>query len=312
MINQETKLPLYCPSLQGLSHDEINNLNIYRVHNQNKKYRYSNGHDLISKIPELQENESWLILLFIGDHVSVRYSQLLYFMKNRIKRQTMSKILQTLDYFQLIQKWKIELVNKDAPEKSYEESAFTLTEYGYQMLKYWCGKQYFYHPKYFDKHGKYVHMRYWQDIDMLCHLRYKSAFIDHKMHAKLSGGLLPASFCFRVSQQENKQINFLVYSVIESEDLRKIKSIMSAWDEFVEKGKNLIINDYPLQPTVLVIYVSSVKKAKYINHELMIDLKKANIRICVAEVLHKDGLVHAFFNPLPEGDLQQIQISLFN
>ncbi|MFD0772017.1 hypothetical protein ACFQZ1_25155 [Bacillus sp. CGMCC 1.60114] len=132
------------------------------------------------------------------------------------------------------------------------------------------------------------------------------------MHAKLTDGLLPLSFSFRVKQSKNNEINFIVHSVIEPENLSRIKSIMKAWDEFVQKGKNLVVLDYPVNPAALVIYVPTIKKAKYLNRELMLSLKTVNIRLCIGEVLHEQGLSNAFFDPLAEGELKQIHIPLFN
>ncbi|MFD0769188.1 hypothetical protein ACFQZ1_09825 [Bacillus sp. CGMCC 1.60114] len=208
---------VYCPSLHLLSEEELERLSIFRLHDKSKKYRYSHSNELVSIRSFLQEDEAWMVLYFIGEHVSVRYSQLLFFMKKRLNRQAMSRILKTLDYYQIIQKWRIQIRQDEESEEaaSYKESAFTITEYGYQLLKYWCGQKYFYHPKNFEKHGKYVHLRYWQDIDMLCHLRNQPRYQDHIMHAKLTHGLLPSSFSFRVKQKKNNEINFIVYSVIE-------------------------------------------------------------------------------------------------
>ncbi len=54
------------------------------------------------------------------------------------------------------------------------EETYTLSDNGYKLLKYWQGNMFFFAPERIDNHGKYIHLRYWHDIDLLLSFTLRS------------------------------------------------------------------------------------------------------------------------------------------
>ncbi|MEC3020759.1 hypothetical protein P9Z80_26320, partial [Bacillus cereus] len=91
----------------------------------------------------------------------------------------------------------------------------------------------------------------------------------------------------------------------------RLKRIIARWKTFVESGKDVIMQDLGNNPTILVIYVSTKKQAKQINNELLLDLIPGKVLLCIGESLHFQGLQHAFYQPLAEGEIKQLDTKLF-
>ncbi|CKG70143.1 Uncharacterised protein [Streptococcus pneumoniae] len=79
----------------------------------------------------------------------------------------------------------------------------------------------------------------------------------------------------------------------------------------MESGSDILMKDLGNNPTILVIYVSTVKQAQRINHELLLDLIPGRVLLCIGETLHIQGLQHAFYQPLAEGEIKQLNTKLF-
>ncbi len=91
----------------------------------------------------------------------------------------------------------------------------------------------------------------------------------------------------------------------------RLKRIIARWNTFVESGKDIIMRGFGNNPTILVIYVSTEKQAKQINNELLLDLLPGKVLLCIGETLHIQGLQHAFYQPLAEGEIKQLNTKLF-
>ncbi|PIE91674.1 hypothetical protein CO726_30915, partial [Bacillus fungorum] len=156
-----------------------------------------------------------------------------------------------------------------------------------------------------------VHLRYWHDIDLLCHLRYAPSFLGHIMHPSISKGVSTPPLSFAVQGGVNQEFNFVVYSTLLTDKKDRLKRIIARWRDFVESGKDVIIKDLRNNPTILVIYVSTEKQAKQINNELLLDLILGKVLLCIGETLHIQGLQHAFYQPLAEGAIKQLHTKLF-
>ncbi|MCT4572498.1 hypothetical protein N3930_34750, partial [Bacillus thuringiensis] len=80
---------------------------------------------------------------------------------------------------------------------------------------------------------------------------------------------------------------------------------------FVESGKDIIMRGLGNNPTILVVYVSTIQQAQRINKELLLDLIPGRVLLCIGETLHVQGLQHAFYQPLAEGEIKQLNTKLF-
>ncbi|MEC2799916.1 hypothetical protein P9Y49_27815, partial [Bacillus thuringiensis] len=109
----------------------------------------------------------------------------------------------------------------------------------------------------------------------------------------------------------NHIFNFVVYSTLLTDKKDRLKRIIARWKDFVESGKDVIMQDLGNNPTVLVIYVSTENQAKQINNELLLDLLPGKVLLCIGETLHIQGLQHAFYEPLAEGEIKQLNTKLF-
>ncbi|MBE7123151.1 hypothetical protein [Bacillus cereus] len=288
----------------------MSNINIYRLHDyETFDYR----EEYLSRVfqragVEQTEIESLRhLLLIIGIHTSMRYSQLMYLMRTKLNRPKLDKYLKTLLYVRLIEKWAIDV---DFSDKR-NETCYTLSMNGYRYLKYWYGKLFIYRPDRLDYSGKYVHLRYWQDIDLLCHLKDSAAYVEHIMHPNLNGQLQNTSMALRLQVSPEKELNFVVYPMIDSDSYERLKTCVGKWSEHVEEKKNVLISSLPKNLTAVIIYVPTIKQATLVNKNLMLDLKNGMYLICIGETLHKEGLSHAFYTPLEEGKLEQTHLSFF-
>ncbi|KLA26141.1 hypothetical protein B4077_6031 [Bacillus cereus] len=171
----EKQLSTYVPSIPHLSNEDVQGLQIFRIHELDKSYVFHSYEELVKFKQRLTE-EQYTILTFIGVHTSVRFNHLLYLFKNKYSRKKINDALQGLLYYRLIEKWQVESFDMEIFEETY-----TLSDNGYKLLKYWKGNMFFFAPERLDNHGKFVHLRYWHDIDLLCHLRYAPSFIGHIM-----------------------------------------------------------------------------------------------------------------------------------
>ncbi|PGV69153.1 hypothetical protein, partial [Bacillus cereus] len=264
------------------------------------------SYDELVKFKQLLTEEQYAILNFIGVHTSVRFNHLLYLFKNKFSRKKINNALQGLLYYQFIEKWQVEIFDMEIFEETY-----TLSNNGFKLLKYWQGNMFFFAPERLDNHGKYVHLRYWHDIDLLCHLRYAPSFLGHIMHPSISKGVFTPSLSFIVNGGKERKFNFVVYSTLLSDQKDRLKRILARWQTFVESGKDVIMQDLGNNPTILVIYVSTKKQAKKINNELLLDLIPGKVLLCIGESLHFQGLQHAFYQPLAEGEIKQLDTKLF-
>ncbi|HDR7675857.1 hypothetical protein RE438_29900 (plasmid) [Bacillus wiedmannii] len=301
----EKQLSTYVPSIPHLSNEDVQGLQIYRIHELDKSYVFPSYEELVKFKQRLTE-EQYAILNFIGVHTSVRFNHLLYLFKNKYSRKKINDALQGLLYYRLIEKWRVKSFDMEIFEETY-----TLSDNGYKLLKYWKGNMFFFAPERLDNHGKYVHLRYWHDIDLLCHLRYAPSFIGHIMHPSISKGVFTPPLSFAAQGEINQEFNFVVYSTLLTDKKDRLRQIIARWRDFVESGKDVIMNDLGNNPTILVIYVSTEKQAKQINNELLLDLIPGKVLLCIGETLHVEGLQHAFYQPLAEGKIKQLNTKLF-
>ncbi|MEC0037528.1 hypothetical protein P4L29_24440 [Bacillus cereus] len=301
----EKQMSTYIPSIPHLSSEDVQGLQIYRIHDLDKTYVF-HSYDELVKFKQRLTEEQYALLTFIGLHMSVRFNHLLYLFKSKYSRKKINDALQGLLYYRLIEKWQVEIFDMEIFEETY-----TLSDNGYKLLKYWQGNMFFFAPDRIDNHGKYVHLRYWHDIDLLCHLRYASSFLGHIMHPSINKGVFIPPLSFIVNGGEERKFNFVVYSTLLSDKKDRLKRIIGRWKTFVESGKDIIMRGFGNNPTILVIYVSTEKQAKQINNELLLDLLPGKVLLCIGETLHIQGLQHAFYQPLTEGEIQQLDTKLF-
>ncbi|QWH63996.1 hypothetical protein EXW39_28275 (plasmid) [Bacillus mycoides] len=301
----ENQMSSYLPSIPHLSSEDVQGLQVYRIHSLDKTYVFHSYDELVTFKQRLTE-EQQVILTFIGIHTSVRFNHLLYLFKDKFSRKRINDALQVLLYYHLIEKWQVEIFDMEILEEAY-----TLSDNGFKLLKYWQGNMFYFAPERLDNHGKYVHLRYWHDIDLLCHLRYAPSFLGHIMHPSISKGVFTPPLSFVVSSGENRKFNFVVYSTLLSDIKDRLKRIIARWKAFVESGKDVIMQDLGNNPTILVIYVSTEKQAKQINNDLLLDLIPGKVLLCIGETLHSQGLQHAFYQPLAEGEMKQLNTKLF-
>ncbi|PFV97083.1 hypothetical protein COL21_13075 [Bacillus thuringiensis] len=301
----EKQMSTYIPSIPHLSSEDVQGLQIYRIHDLDKTYVF-HSYDELVKFKQRLTEEQYALLTFIGLHMSVRFNHLLYLFKSKYSRKKINDALQGLLYYRLIEKWQVEIFDMEIFEETY-----TLSDNGYKLLKYWQGNMFFFAPERIDNHGKYVHLRYWHDIDLLCHLRYASSFLGHIMHPSINKGVFTPPLSFIVNGGEERKFNFVVYSTLLSDKKDRLKRIIARWKTFVESGKDIIMRGFGNNPTILVIYVSTEKQAKQINNELLLDLLPGKVLLCIGETLHSEGLQHAFYQPLAEGEIKQLNTKLF-
>jgi hypothetical protein len=131
------------------------------------------------------------------------------------------------------------------------------------------------------------------------------------MHPSISKGVFTPPLSFVVSGGEDRKFNFVVYSTLLSDTKDRLKRIIARWKTFVESGKDVIMQDLGNNPTILVVYVSTEKQAKQINNDLLLDLIPGKVLLCIGETLHSQGLQHAFYQPLAEGEIKQLNTKLF-
>lgn len=301
----ENQMSPYLPSVPHLSNEDAQGLQVYRIHSLDKTYVFHSYDELVTFKQRLTE-EQHAILTFIGIHTSVRFNHLLYLFKDKFSRKRINDALQGLLYYRLIEKWQVEIFDMEILEEAY-----TLSDNGFKLLKYWQGHMFYFAPERLDNHGKYVHLRYWHDIDLLCHLRYAPSFVGHIMHPSISKGVFTPPLSFVVSGGEDRKFNFVVYSTLLSDTKDRLKRIIARWKTFVESGKDVIMQDLGNNPTILVVYVSTEKQAKQINNDLLLDLIPGKVLLCIGETLHSQGLQHAFYQPLAEGEIKQLNTKLF-
>ncbi|MED1407340.1 hypothetical protein P4U07_32355 [Bacillus mycoides] len=301
----ENQMSSYFPSIPHLTSEDAQGLQVYRIHSLDKTYVFHSYDELVTFKQRLTE-EQQVILTFIGIHTSVRFNHLLYLFKDKFSRKRINDALQVLLYYRLIEKWQVEIFDMEILEEAY-----TLSDNGFKLLKYWQGNMFYFAPERLDNHGKYVHLRYWHDIDLLCHLRYAQSFMGHIMHPSISKGVSTPPLSFVVSGGEDRKFNFVVYSTLLSDKKDRLKRIIARWKAFVESGKDVIMQDLGNNPTILVVYVSTEKQAKQINNDLLLDLIPGKVLLCIGETLHSQGLQHAFYQPLAEGEIKQLNTKLF-
>ncbi|KAB2399894.1 hypothetical protein F8172_02290 [Bacillus cereus] len=299
------QMSTYIPSIPHLSSEDAKGLQIYRLHDLDKTFVF-HSYDELVKFKQRLTEEQYDILNFIGIHTSVRFNHLLYLFKNKFSRKKIINALQGLLYYRFIEKWQVEIFDLEICEETY-----TLSNNGFKLLKYWQGNMFFFAPERLDNHGKYIHLRYWHDIDLLCHLRYAPSFLGHIMHPSISKGVFTPSLSFLVNGGDERKFNFVVYSTLLSDKKDRLKRIIVRWKSFVESGKDVIMQDLGNNPTILVIYISTEKQAKQINNELLLDLIPGKVLLCIGKSLHSQGLQHAFYQPLAEGEIKQLDTKLF-
>ncbi|MEB9164686.1 hypothetical protein P4H78_22460, partial [Bacillus cereus] len=239
----EKQMSTYIPSIPHLSSEDVQGLQIYRIHDLDKTYVF-HSYDELVKFKQRLTEEQYALLTFIGLHMSVRFNHLLYLFKSKYSRKKINDALQGLLYYRLIEKWQVEIFDMEIFEETY-----TLSDNGYKLLKYWQGNMFFFAPGRIDNHGKYVHLRYWHDIDLLCHLRYASSFLGHIMHPSINKGVFTPPLSFIVNGGEERKFNFVVYSTLLSDKKDRLKRIIARWKTFVESGKDIIMRGFGNNPT---------------------------------------------------------------
>lgn len=104
----EKQLPTYVPSIPHLSSEDVQGLQIYRIHELDKTYVFHSFDELVKFKQRLTE-EQYTLLAFIGVHTSVRFNHLLYLFKDKYSRKKINDALQGLLYYRLIEngKWRV-------------------------------------------------------------------------------------------------------------------------------------------------------------------------------------------------------------
>lgn len=247
-----------------------------------------------------------VLLKIVGDAIAANEDQLKRYLESKMTRTQVSKRLKRLRQHGFVDRWQIDSSNFTTEKPP---APFTLGLSGFILLKHLYYSQFFMEPQRWQRLGLSNIQRYVAVNEIRTQL-----YENRRMRNWTWNGVIlnnPYLYQpFGVAEIEGPKGNFnlVIERVQQSKDyMGYLQARFEKWEQVFEEYKTLPIRGFNQNPTVVIIYVSSLSLAEHIHKEMVLEQKKFPVWICVEEDLLEERIGKSFYVPT-ESKLKLIDI----
>lgn len=266
----------------------------------------------------LLDEYDFILLKVLGDAVCANEDQLRRYMSKFLSRSKVSQKLNRLRRNAFVERWKVRIRND---EESYKPPApFTLGVAGYRLLKHFYNADFFMDPNLWDKYGVGGIKRYVAMNELRCQMTELKIAKKWKWNAVLANNpniRFPMAAA-EIESANGKRFNLLIDRAQMNQDfIGYFRTKLYQWRNLCEElgTKNIPVDDFPENDTIVVIYTATLSMAEFIHEKLLLDTYPFNVMLIVEEHLYEKGnesseelpLLRSFYLPT-ENNLQRVTL----
>lgn len=249
----------------------------------------------------LLDEDDFTLLKVLGDAVCANEDQLRRYMSRFLSRSQVSKKLNRLRRNAFVERWKVRIHG----DESYKPPApFTLGVAGYRLIKHFYNADFFMDPNLWDKYGIGGIKRYVAMNELRCQMTELRIAKKWKWNAVLAQNpniRFPMAAA-EIESANGKRFNLLIDRAQMNQDfIGYFRTKLYQWRQLCEElgTKNIPVDDFPDNDTIVIIYTSTLSMAQFIHEKLMLDTYPFNIMLIVEEHLYEQKEDEPEYVPLP-------------
>lgn len=253
-----------------------------------------------------------VLLKVLGDAISANEDHLKRYMGHKMTRTQVSNRLKRLRQYGFVDRWSVE--SSQFPDNIKPPAPFTLGIAGYILLKQLYFSQFFMNPQKWQESGLSNIQRYVATNEIRCQL-FESRVLRNWVWngVILNNPYLFQPFATAEIDTPDGRVNLVIERVQQGKKfLPYLEKRLEKWEMVLDKYEYFPIKNMNPNPSIIVIYVSSHSLAEYIKHELVLDKKTYTVWFCIEEELVKHDISRAFYMPIEDGELIQINMEFLS
>lgn len=249
------------------------------------------------------DEEDIRLLKVIGDAICANEDQLRRYMNSLMSRSEVSKRLTRMRNVGLVYRWKM----RTDDDKTKPPAPFTLGIAGYKFLKHYYNDTFFMSPDRWDDLGPKGIQRYVALNEIRCQLVERKLAKKWVWNPELKNNYYiknPLAAAHITTDQGN--FNFVIDRAQMSQNfVGYLRTKLNQWKEVHNSQGSLLLSDFPEDKPILVLSVSTISLAAYIQEQLILDSYPFHIWLCVDEA---NDFTDAFYKPTEDG-LKKIRLT---
>lgn len=257
---------------------------------------------------QIIKDEDLVILKVLGDAICANEDQLRRYMSTLMSRSHVSKRLERMRRYGLVERWKMR-IKSDEEEELKPPAPFTLGIAGFKLMKHYYNDHFFMDHNRWDYLGPGGIQRYVAMNELRCRLVERRSITKWVWTPMISHNrLLPKPLAATTLKTPKGNVNLLIDRLQMNQDfigfmrekLHKLKG------HYKEKG-HFKLESLDENQSVYIIFASTLSMAERLHKEVMFDTFPFTIWVCVEEDMVKEGIGTAFYKA--EGDkLQRLRL----
>ncbi|WP_217226221.1 replication-relaxation family protein [Desertibacillus haloalkaliphilus] len=254
----------------------------------------------------LLSEEDFQILKVLGDAICANENQMKRYMTSQLSYSKVTNRLNRMREKGLVERW---LVKSDLHEEKHP-APFTLGIAGFKILKHYYSHMFFMLPDKWERLGLRTVQRYVAANEIRCQLAEKMILKNWKWNAVMNHNPMLTKL-FGVGEVDTPQgvLNFAFERVQTGRDFKRfLTNKFQMWKAVHEQYGNLPINGLEKNPTVVVVFASTLTLAEHVQKTLLLDLLPFHTLVCVEEDIWSRGIANSFYAP-KKGGLTPVRMS---
>lgn len=254
-------------------------------------------------------DEDLVLLKVLGDAICANEDHLRRYMSLRISRSNVSKRLERMRRFGLVERWKMR-IKSDENEEYKPPAPFTLGIAGFKLMKHYYNDHFFMDHNRWDYLGPGGVQRYVAMNELRCQLIERRSILNWKWTPLVGHNhLIPKPFAATTLRTPRGDVNLLIDRPQMNQDfVGYLRDKLHKLKKHYEHKGHFKVESLEEHQSIYIIYASTLSLAERIHKEIMLDTFPFTIWVCVEEDLFHDGVSTAFYKA--EGEiLKRLRLS---
>ncbi|MFD1609800.1 hypothetical protein [Oceanobacillus luteolus] len=239
-----------------------------------------------------------LILKALGDAICCSEDHLRRCFAGKLSRSQVSKLLDQLATNDYVQRYKVSVRGEEESYPNFSR-VFVLGIAGKLLMDhFYSGMSNFVHPERFHGPGASGLMQRYIALNEL-----RTMFIERRVASKWqwSGSLIGGNSTSKVSAAVELNLPqgrlniYMERAQMKQNFIGYLKDKLGKWEFVYKKQNGLKIRNFPVNPTTVVLYVSTLSMAQAIHKEIVIDSFPFPVWFLVEEEVEMKGLEYSFY-----------------
>lgn len=239
-----------------------------------------------------------LILKALGDSICCSEEQLRRNFEGKLSRSQVSRLLDQLSTHDYVQRFRVSVRGEEENYPPFSR-IFILGIAGKLLMEHlFSGTAKFADPEMFYGRGTAGLMQRYIALNEI-----RSLLIERRVASKWkwSGSVIggnsqnKVSAAVEISVPQGRLNFYIERAQMKQNFVGFLKDKIGKWEFIHGKQNGLKVRDFPVNPTTIVLYVSTLSMAQDIHKELMIDSYPFMVWFCVEEEVFAKGLENSFY-----------------